>query len=254
MFSPDGKQYAWFNEEIGLHIFDFDRNTGLLSKPRVLDISPNPSVGGLCFSPNSQFVYLFYRNYIYQVDTDMDKLENGYELVDTFIKDPQGGLDNSFLFGMLGPDCRIYITARNTTQYYTVIAYPDKKGPSCDVRQLKFKLLWYKDIAAIPNFPHFRIDEPWPCDPEISLSIPVSMENTALFTLYPNPADDNITILSEYEGLISIYTNLGQRMVDRIKYNKEKLAIDISNFEQGVYILHFKADSGAMNTQKFIKI
>jgi hypothetical protein len=80
------------------------------------------------------------------------------------------------------------------------------------------------------------------------------MENTALFTLYPNPADDNITILSEYEGLISIYTNLGQRMVDRIKYNKEKLAIDISNFEQGVYILHFKADSGAMNTQKFIKI
>lgn len=48
LFSPDGKQYAYSNANDGVYLFDFDRETGLLSNPRYA-LTNNTSQKGLIF-------------------------------------------------------------------------------------------------------------------------------------------------------------------------------------------------------------
>ena len=253
MFSPDGSLYAWFSEEKGLHLFDFDRSTGLLSNHRSLNIAPNLSVGGLCFAPGSHYLYVLFRSKIYQIDVWEDDLINAYVLVDKLLIPPNSGLQNSFLFGMLGPDCRIYITARNSTQYYTVIENPDQKGKECNVSQLEFKLPWYKFIGAIPNFPHFRIDEEMPCDPGVSSVAPLpTIED--IVTLAPNPTMDILTVRSKLTGTLRIIDISGKILLQDIQKIDQKVDIDIATLESGIYFLQLQNDVQHTKMMKFIKL
>ncbi len=78
--SPNGKYLAYFctiNDQLGefLDIFDFDRCTGLISNQRQLHYNlPGISSGGLAFSKNSRFVYVFLFNKIYQYDLDAQNI------------------------------------------------------------------------------------------------------------------------------------------------------------------------------------
>jgi len=65
------------------------------------------------------------------------------------------------------------------------------------------------------------------------------LKNKEVLKIYPNPANNNITILSSTElGIISIYNSLGEKVKEvRTKIQAARVEIDISNFPAGVYTL-----------------
>lgn len=71
-------------------------------------------------------------------------------------------------------------------------------------------------------------------------------ENEALTTLYPNPANDFVTLSGENLGTVRIYNALGQK-VDEFEANGNELRINTTGYENGVYFV--KTDKTA---QRFV--
>jgi len=75
------------------------------------------------------------------------------------------------------------------------------------------------------------------------------------FFVYPNPAKDNITVLTNYTGnyTICIYTLTGQ-LLQEFKNNTQKQTIDIANLKTGIYIIKINGESGVISTRKLVKV
>lgn len=69
--------------------------------------------------------------------------------------------------------------------------------------------------------------------------------------VFPDPATDNLAIVSSLKATIEILNIEGQ-IIKRLKINDNKTDIDISDFASGVYIIRVQTDSG-ITTKKFIK-
>ena len=61
-------------------------------------------------------------------------------------------------------------------------------------------------------------------------------ENEASITLFPNPANDFVTLKGESLGTVRIYNALGQKM-DEFEANGSELNINTAGYESGVYII-----------------
>lgn len=112
---------------------------------------------------------------------------------------PFNSFNGSFMCALLGTDCRIYIAARNGIKYMTTIDFPDIKGIECSVKQYDFELPYYNSFWGLPNNPHYRIDEPFPC------TYATSTQDTCIsdkLFISPNPATNIITI---HDGPRSAY-------------------------------------------------
>jgi len=85
-------------------------------------------------------------------------------------------------------------------------------------------------------------------------SITVKEINTdPKFVIYPNPAKNTISISCKNEIVInevSIYNQLGQSILHR-KVSKNK--VDISTFEQGLYIIELITDNVKSRQKLIIK-
>jgi hypothetical protein len=79
-------------------------------------------------------------------------------------------------------------------------------------------------------------------------------ENLNDIAIFPNPANDNITIENNSQinnGSISIYNIQGQMLIQQpLQLNKTE--INISNFAKGIYILKFECNDG-FAVKKFVK-
>ena len=71
-------------------------------------------------------------------------------------------------------------------------------------------------------------------------------ENEVFATLFPNPANDFVTLSGENLGMVCVYNTLGQK-VDEFEANGSELRINTANYENGVYFV--KADE---KTLKFV--
>jgi len=69
------------------------------------------------------------------------------------------------------------------------------------------------------------VDDTWSVD-----------ENEASATLYPNPANDFVTISGENLGTVRVYNTLGQK-VDEFEANGSELRINTTCYENGVYVV-----------------
>ncbi|MBK7426469.1 MAG: PKD domain-containing protein [Saprospiraceae bacterium] len=166
-FSPDGSKYAMFSaisQHQGnyLHIYDFDRCTGLLSNPLVHHYPIGPDdVGGICFAPNSDLLYLMAYKWIYQFDltsTDVIATKRLVATKDTYIDTIPGTgamIPPSFFCGHLGPNGKIYISSIGSVRVLTTIDYPDKLGIACKVNQHSVHLPTVN--TSLPNFPNYRL-------------------------------------------------------------------------------------------------
>lgn len=112
-------------------IFDFDRETGLLSN--LIRVMPQDSgiFYGVGVSPNSRFVYLSNDFDLFQVDLWQTIYLGSLEHIAHIDSFP----DPSFFwskFGQaqLGPDCKIYIVSSGTNTCLHVINKPDEKRQS----------------------------------------------------------------------------------------------------------------------------
>lgn len=85
-------------------------------------------------------------------------------------------------------------------------------------------------------------------EPGSSVSLPE--ENSAKLLLYPNPADNELTIFSEqYIGMVDVYAMDG-RLVCSWQLNAGTNLFALSSFDQGLYVI--RAKNGVMH-QKFWK-
>ncbi|MEM1323095.1 MAG: T9SS type A sorting domain-containing protein [Bacteroidota bacterium] len=166
IFSPDGRHYVRYNSyaydtnKVYIDLYDFDRCNGLLSNHRQYEIDRRVP-GGVCFSPNSQYLYVSLWDEIWQYDmTAPDIFDSGIKVAeyDGFL-----GLNQTleyptrFFMMQNTPDGRIIINIPNVNaQYLHTIQYPDRRGMACEVQQHSILLPAFNTFT-LPNFPNYRL-------------------------------------------------------------------------------------------------
>ncbi len=77
------------------------------------------------------------------------------------------------------------------------------------------------------------------------------LSNSLYISVYPNPANDNLTIESSQNALIDI-TNIQGQLIKSIATNSNKTNVDVSALPSGVYFVEVKTEKGVA-VRKFVK-
>lgn len=93
-------------------------------------------------------------------------------------------------------------------------------------------------------------------DISINLELVLGVDPLPDFTIYPNPAINQISFNSKYDlderSLVHIYNSTG-KIIWEGTYSNGDVSIDVSNFKQGVYLVQLIKDNSPVFSQKFIK-
>ena len=76
-------------------------------------------------------------------------------------------------------------------------------------------------------------------------------ENESSISFYPNHANKNLILSSEFNGTIEVINVLGQKIM-KID-SKNTLEINISGLKNGKYILNFIGENGLNSFKSFVK-
>lgn len=271
VFSPDGKRYARIRYRDGIHLYDFDRATGIFSNYQYLPLNNDIALyTGVNFSSNSKLLYATIGDYILQYDLDAANIESTRDTVAVWdgFKD---FLSTKFLYLYLGPDCKLYVGPNSTVRYLTIINYPNRKGDSCLVTQHSIKLPTIVDIS-LPNYPNFRLgalsDNFSPCDSTLNPIITgfgdILMQDEGKkisVAVYPNPTNGSVNM--DLYGYISDYKSGIWKLVD-ISGNKiieypifpthTEYSFDIEFLKNGIYFWQLWLDNIPIRTGKLVVI
>jgi len=82
--------------------------------------------------------------------------------------------------------------------------------------------------------------------------IAISSLNNSSISIYPNPANDVVTVHSDYSGSIEIFNASGKlELITTLKDYRQ--SIDISNLKAGIHLLKMTSGSGQILVSKFMK-
>ncbi|MEM9888740.1 MAG: T9SS type A sorting domain-containing protein [Bacteroidota bacterium] len=272
-FTPNGSKYIIsHSQKVGeqhkVDIYDFDRCTGLLSNYKQLktDIADADPTDGhdfgssLAISSNSRFAYLIMGNRIIQIDLWAEDMQASMQIVARYdgVWDP---LPTNFLFGQLAPNGKIYICTGNGSKYLHVIHRPNEKGVACQVEQ-RGVVLPYQNSFSIPNFPNYRLyDLPdSPCDTlgiddpnRIAVESDTTDQMTVLIDLYPNPANEVLTIekINIEQAQFKLFSATAQLILEE-QLTEDITTLDISSLPAGIYFCLVQASGQAMYSEKLI--
>jgi hypothetical protein len=154
-FSPDGSKFARFNPTDGLFLFDFDREEGLLSNFKHIEIDSTAFAGGVVFSSNSRILYVPTDSNLYQFDLQAENIEESRILIDTY-DGYTSPFATYFFNAQLAPDCKIYINTFATVDVLHVIHNPNELGPACNFEQHAIQLP-FNHRRSLPHFPNYRL-------------------------------------------------------------------------------------------------
>jgi len=264
-FSPDGTRYAQYYSYAWmdgfLNLYNFDRCAGTLDRVFAQDSFPSEGIGtGLEFSPNSRYMYVSDRNYVYQYDTWMPNIEAARDTIaayDGYLDQGFWGLD--FNGATLAPDGKIYIANATSTHFMHVINHPDSSGVGCGLVQRQLELpVWY--YRTSPNFPNFRLGalSGSACDTldfNVAVTPAPSRDNVAGITalVYPNPSASNLTIayaLPE-QGEVTVVNALGQVMYEKVlAKGDDKLWLNVEDWANGVYFVRLSTPNSGVYSKK----
>lgn len=249
-FSPDGKKFALYNYYNQLHVYDFDRTSGLLSNHQKVEIYSKDYIvqnrilfSSIEWSSNSRFIYCASYLKLHQIDTWVSDLQEGVR----HIADYNGTLDpfptELFLMAQ-GPDCKIYMTPKNGSYSLHVINKPDELGTDCDFVQNAIKLP-NSNSGTLPNFPRFRVDEEKKCDPSITSLFGETVFYRKDIEVFPNPSNGIFKIKIpelHQHGILSI-TNIEGKLCFQKNINWTVYEeVDISTLPSGRYNIEFYPD------------
>ncbi|MCB0703952.1 MAG: T9SS type A sorting domain-containing protein [Saprospiraceae bacterium] len=196
VFSPDGRYYARMDDYNKLHIYDFDRCTGLFSNPRFVDIPDSGLTYGVpssvAFSPNSQLLYAGQIENLYQINMLVSSIEASLLLVGE-LDDFEAPFYGYFQKMQLAPDGKIYLST-GSKPYLNVIDNPNEKGVACHFIQHEF-LLPDQNYIGLPNMSNYRLGrlEGSPCDSlYLAPEYPTCLENQ--LEVFPNPFQKELHI------------------------------------------------------------
>ncbi|MFN0016438.1 MAG: hypothetical protein ACKVU2_18000 [Saprospiraceae bacterium] len=262
-FSPDGSWYARANPYNELHLFRFDRCSGLLSQPLKL-ILPDPDLFacGVAFSPNSQRLYVSTGLQLYQYDLTMPNVAATRTLIGKYDGFDVTGLPTTFFQMMLAPNGNIYMTCTSTVNVLHVIHNPDSLGLACDFRQHDL-LLPTRNHWRIPNFPHFRLyDLPGsPCD-SLGINGPVAAgepagAERARLAVWPNPAQASCTVQLMGEdmaaGRWALYSSAGQEVLSGVwPVGQGSQEIGLEGVAAGLYHFVLRTENGRVLAERVV--
>ena len=269
LFSPDGRKMAMnCVADSGATLFDFNRNSGLLSNPVFLKMPIDRAVNilpGASFSANSRFLYLLDGVYIMQFDINASDIQGSRTEVARWNGIRVDGLIPSMAAAQLAPDCRIYYSPADGVRQFGYIRYPDRKGVACEVVQLGIDLTRDSVVLrnCMPNIPNYRlgITPTYPCDSTISFRVATKETLPPLsIILYPNPVGNELNIdytpdNANGELEIKLFDIVG-KTVFKQKFDafKDPLSINVSNLAEGMYIIAASVQGKKTYTQKIIKV
>lgn len=191
-FSPDGSKFAYYwGEGSDLDIFDFDRCTGLFSNPVHILIDDVNTMGGVAFSPSSQFLYVSSVLDVYQYDVTVPDVEASMVHIAHWDStySPSPPFATLFDIAQLAPDGKIYIGTGNGTDKLHVINDPDQPGLACGMVQHGITLPTYY-VNSLPNHPNYFLGpvDGSVCD-SLGLNVGISeVQKEAGVRAYPNPS------------------------------------------------------------------
>ncbi|WP_338815330.1 T9SS type A sorting domain-containing protein [Bernardetia sp. Wsw4-3y2] len=119
-----------------------------------------------------------------------------------------------------------WLNAQNSTLYFGNTVFPVAFGSQILIGTIGGGLQWLSP------------------DGEIISGIDEDKKNTDLFLkIYPNPANNMLTIQTQEKGKLILYNTKGQTLIEKnIQSNQNE--IDISRFANGLYILVFSTEKG----------
>jgi len=259
VFSPDGHTYARMNWYYDLHVFDFDRCSGLLSNERTAAFPDDPpyQTGGVAISANSRYVYTTTTTRLWQLDLQSPDLDASKILIDTYDGQPfpNYGL---FYLSYLAPDNKIYIAGTSSHRHLHVINSPDSAGLGCDFAQHGVAIPTF-NYVSLPNYPFFRLGaSASPCD---SMS-GVGMEpkgRAGGFVVYPNPASNAVDIAFDQAASsgcrIEVLSMMGQLIGSQnVPDGTVAVTLPLDNYPNGYYFLRVIDAGRKIPGQKIIII
>ncbi|MDZ4704096.1 MAG: T9SS type A sorting domain-containing protein [Saprospiraceae bacterium] len=258
-FSPDGSKYVNYSPIDGIHLYDFDRSTGLLSNFQYIPIENDDyPVGGAAFSPNSRYLYITTSETMMQFDTEVEDIAGSVQVVaeyDGYVSP----FETWFERLQLGPDCRMYCYC-NSCDVIHVIHYPDEPGLACGVEQHAIQLP-YPMFRSMPHFPNYRlgplVEGETPAPPcELVVGVEEALPLWEALNIYPNPARDRVSVETGEPGLhrtsVRIYDALGKLVKqDMLEFNGGVAGMAISGLSAGIYFLSVQSERGPLPLQKF---
>lgn len=250
-FSNDGTKFAAVqNKSDKLFLADFDRCTGELSNPKVINVpldsttQPNALhigdsiLNGVCFSPNDEYIYITRRFNIYQYQhNEPDSATAWYRVKHG--PDTTYQMFQEYSSLQLGIDKRIYIgNVGGQFKQMSVIDKPDIKGAGCQFCRKCFRLDDTTQMAfgAPPTIPDFNLGpQPGPCWPLGNDELGMMNDELAV---YPNPTSGKLVIVNGKGITKELYNTIGQLML-RTKEDE----INVSRLAKGVYYLRVEGQS-----------
>ena len=245
-FSPDGKLYAHMTTSDGLFLMDFDRASGVLSNFRQVTTGAEANgvnqTGGVAFSSNSRYVYMFQFYDLYQLDTWSEDLKTGLVHIDSWdgYTEP-GGWGAAFNLARLAPDCKIYVSTGTSNEVMHIIHEPNEKGKACRFEQHGLHLPAINH-ASMPNFVNYRLGYEPVCDSTlVSVHDPLS-DSERKILYWPNPVREILEVQSMIPGQsihqIQIYDMAGRMVLDqKFSHPASSHSILTSGLEPGMYLL-----------------
>lgn len=251
-FSPDGKKFAYsstYTDTVGgphtfneIKLFDFDRCSGMLSNTKLFSRISYYIGFGVCFSPNSKFLYTCTSQYIFQMNLDSINPQVDTVAVNDGFMSPISPLQSDFLLMYLASNNKIYITSGNSVIDIHYINYPDSAGLDCDVRQHSLHLPCF-NWRSIPNHPNYELgaDSGSVCD-----TLQLGVKNAAfriqheVIRINPNPASNyfyiNYNLPVNDCALFVLYDSFGKEVLRKNLYGTMQTLL-VSDFEldNGLY-------------------
>ncbi|TAH43865.1 MAG: hypothetical protein EYC69_01550 [Bacteroidetes bacterium] len=237
-FSPDGSKFALYDPLNDLHLFDFDRCSGIFSNPIHVSINDSAAGGGVAFSANSQVLYVSSSTYVYQYDLTASNILSTQTTVavwDTFYS-PSPPFATTFYLAQLAPDNKIYLSSTNGVGTLHVIDQPDSLGLDCGVCQHCISLPVF-NATTIPNHPNYHLGA---LGSSICDSLPTGIrkplnESEDAYTVFPNPVRDKLYVRSTTQNQsaeIIIYNSIMQTLSIPITFRVNEVA----EFEATTYL------------------
>lgn len=244
--SPDGAKLAYYEYFLNLHVYDFDRSTGLISNHREViifeDAEEMPDnqyrFGSVEWSPNSRFMYVAVRDSLFQVDSWEEDMNDGIRLIDVY-DGTQNPFSTTFYVASLAPDCKIYICSTSGNKSYHVIHKPDELGEACNFVQNGLELPQYAGSANLPLFPRFRVDEEEKCDPTITSVFGQAVFYRRDLKVFPNPTSGPATVVLPADwtgGTLLVFDAKGRAVENRdVPSSIDQIRIDFAGLPAGTY-------------------
>lgn len=244
--SPEGKEIIIYHPRIGGFLYDFSRDSGLLSNFRTFGRVDSTSIAGGCeFSPSGKYIYTNTMVDVYQYDITAFDI-NGSEVHLGHYDGYLSPFATRFFSMERGPNGKIYINSPNGVNVLHVINNPNEKGVDCMFIQHDL-ILPIKIYFSMPHFPNYHLgaldDE---LCPDSSVSVSGPGVNQMEIRIYPNPTDEHLTVdMGSYDMAchLNLY-NLDGVKIDSYYFLEEIYHLDISNLRSGLYIIELTSLNG----------